>query len=730
MSVANCTWDVRAGADGYNVYLLSSSVFVKVNRSLITSNSYKLTNLSPGSYSAYVTAVSGSNETSPSNIDNFVIGFDSKYTPKNLQSNITDEANGNISFSWNLVPGISQFNFYLRSVGGSWVKQNINPIYLNSYSLTGLTPDDYEWKVSSVYNGDEVDSDVSSFTIKLTEDPVINSFTANGKNTLVTLEWDIDETTGTLSAVEYEIDNSGTWIALSTTLIGSEDVTGLTNGVEYSFKLRATTNDGQVISGAVTATPSDSVEYTNSSTGRLGTKQTHSILANGTYRITAFGAEGGVSGNAAGVAGKGAKIQGDFSLNSGDELELLVGQKGEDSLVNPGGGGATVVIKKNLKDWLQFNGSTTKIDLESWDDYGFVDELTIECLAWLDPSQTRHCFANAGSNFNDGFTWYIRDDDTSAGRVYENSSSILDFKAPHERIENLYSAVHHFAVTISATEVKFYVDGELIESAPASGINLTGADVLTIGNYASGGDVKGYIKNYGIWTVERTQAQLRDSMENGLVGNETGLHAYYPLDEGSGSTAINAVSGGVDGTINNGSWSNTFLPYLTDILIIAGGGGAAGPGDTATNNSVADGQTTEAGSDAFGERSQGVGGNNGQGGGNSENGGPSAGAGFLSSDDNPDPYPTILAESYGEGFAGADSANGDGGYGGGGGGGNSGGYGTAGGGGGYSGGGSGYASSVAAEVFGGGGGSKNNGTNQSNTAGDNTGHGKIIIEPL
>jgi hypothetical protein len=65
------------------------------------------------------------------------------------------------------------------------------------------------------------------------------------------------------------------------------------------------------------------------------------LPSTGTYRITAFGAQGGSSGAGPGLAlgASGAELRGDFALTSGDKLEIAVGGSGGSSLEGGGGGG-------------------------------------------------------------------------------------------------------------------------------------------------------------------------------------------------------------------------------------------------------------------------------------------------------------------------------------------------------------------------------------------------------
>ena len=124
-----------------------------------------MTNLSPGTYSAYCTCVKGENESLPSNIATFTIAFDSKFKPENLQATVIDEVTGEVDFSWDYVPGITSFNLYLKESGGSFIKQNTSLIYSNEFSLTGVGPGSFEWYVSAVYDGSEVDSDTDTFEV-------------------------------------------------------------------------------------------------------------------------------------------------------------------------------------------------------------------------------------------------------------------------------------------------------------------------------------------------------------------------------------------------------------------------------------------------------------------------------------------------------------------------------------------------------------------------------------
>jgi hypothetical protein len=82
--------------------------------------------------------------------------------------------------------------------------------------------------------------------------------------------------------------------------------------------------------------------------------QEWTVPENGTYRIETWGAQAGRDESDR-LGGRGARMQGDFSLNIGEVISILVGQKGWDAPI-PGqchhrsgmGGGGTFVWQANL----------------------------------------------------------------------------------------------------------------------------------------------------------------------------------------------------------------------------------------------------------------------------------------------------------------------------------------------------------------------------------------------
>jgi hypothetical protein len=227
-----------------------------------------------------------------------------------------------------------------------------------------------------------------------------------------------------------------------------------------------------------------------------------------------------------------------------------------------------------------------------------------------------------------------------------------------------------------------------------------------------------------LWTVP-----YKGLYEVETFGAQGGTTSSYIGGKGSrmkGDFVLNAgevirIVVGQQGNIGNPSWGATggggtfvWKDGLTTPLIISGGGGGAGPVGSASN---ADATTSTSGQPGTGG-SPGFGGTNGSvgNGGSCSGGGGNGWDGGVTKDCSTNvTYSPIRTSANGlattSGYTGS--------YGGGG-----GSYGGSGGGGGYSGGGGGGWSQSG---YSGGGGSYNSGTSQSNTAGANSGQGKVII---
>ena len=89
--------------------------------------------------------------------------------------------------------------------------------------------------------------------------------------------------------------------------------------------------------------------------------------------------------------------------------------------------------------------------------------------------------------------------------------------------DNVWS---HLAFTYDAAggtnNLKLYLNGQLIAQTTTTGTLATGDGLFFTGYYGIWD-----VAELRLWNVVRTQPQIAATMKRSLVGNETGLKAYY-----------------------------------------------------------------------------------------------------------------------------------------------------------------------------------------------------------
>jgi len=214
---------------------------------------------------------------------------------------------------------------------------------------------------------------------------------------------------------------------------------------------------------------------------------------------------------------------------------------------------------------LDFDGTDDYVNLANPTALQITGDMTIEM--WLYPtdfSERRNPFAKAyggegtiTQETSGGLTYYYGTNGGNGGPYQSITSSAIS-----------KDAWTHVAIVRDLTNMKlyWYVNGSLVSQRDADYAAATsGTNPVYIG--------KGYVYNYQgqidevrIWNTARTQTQIQDNKSICLVGNETGLVAYYKLNDGPNSTiASDLTSNSLDGTLvnmdNANDWVTTDNPY-------------------------------------------------------------------------------------------------------------------------------------------------------------------------
>ena len=328
------------------------------------------------------------------------------------------------------------------------------------------------------------------------------------------------------------------------------------------------------------------------------------------------------------------------------------------------------------------------------------------------------------------------------------------------------------------------VDGNLTANVSVSGsvnVNTTGTYTLVYSVADAAGNEANVTRSVSVapmgpWTFSNagatgrlgpTQAQVSSaytgtSLDSAVTINTQGIQEWTVPTTGTYSIEAWGASGGTNGGLGAkiiGSFSlsandllklavgqkgtthssnsdsssgggGSFVVKGGNALLVAGGGGG---GTRSTNSSLVDGSINSSGNNDSGVNPASSGGTNGNGGNAGGSWGGSGGGGFVANGSNGYTNSTEMLNSGGKSWANGllggintDPSYNYGREGGFGGGGAS--SWASGGGGGYSGGAGKYSAGNGSErPSGGGGGSYNSGTNQTNTGGVNSGHGKVVI---
>ena len=123
----------------------------------------------------------------------------------------------------------------------------------------------------------------------------------------------------------------------------------------------------------------------------------------------------------------------------------------------------------------------------------------------------------------------------------------------------------HLAATLKGTTGTIYINGIPVGTGT---LNLPPNVVRTnnyIGrsNYSQDGYANALFDDIRIWNVARTQSQIQAFMHRSLVGNDSGLLAYWRMDDASGTTLTDSSATGNTATLFGGTtWSNSAAPLM------------------------------------------------------------------------------------------------------------------------------------------------------------------------
>ncbi|NHZ86155.1 MAG: hypothetical protein GWP19_09765 [Planctomycetia bacterium] len=112
---------------------------------------------------------------------------------------------------------------------------------------------------------------------------------------------------------------------------------------------------------------------------------------------------------------------------------------------------------------------------------------------------------------------------------------------------------YHLAGTYDGSNLKIYVNGNLEDTEPHTGsISTTETSINIGGPNSSSRFFDGIVDEVRIWNTARSETEIRQNMYKELTGGESGLVAYYNLNETTGTVADNSEgTSSLDGSLTN-----------------------------------------------------------------------------------------------------------------------------------------------------------------------------------
>lgn len=207
-------------------------------------------------------------------------------------------------------------------------------------------------------------------------------------------------------------------------------------------------------------------------------------------------------------------------------------------------------------------------------DHQLTNDFTFTLSAWFKTDgtvgATDRVVAGLANNNNPHLQFGIRlgkeDGSSNAGKLIMNSKSSAN-NASEAVSNNRYddSKWHHAAAVYDGSQMKLYLDGQLVATAP---IQLS-APVHTLNTWAAGrwadktpdGYFKGWIDQVSVWNTGLTATQVQTVFNNTFSIPTPGLDYIWTFDEGAGNINLNSISNVAFATMYDNTTFSTDTPF-------------------------------------------------------------------------------------------------------------------------------------------------------------------------
>ena len=126
---------------------------------------------------------------------------------------------------------------------------------------------------------------------------------------------------------------------------------------------------------------------------------------------------------------------------------------------------------------------------------------------------------------------------------------------------------HFFAIVFNSGQLTVYLnDREYKDSLKGSSLNKATSSITLGATLHKQVYFKGQLANISVWNYPCTQAQIQTHRCGLIVGDESGLVAYWKIDEGEGTTVKNKTGKSYQGNFRgNPIWTLAEIPFATQL---------------------------------------------------------------------------------------------------------------------------------------------------------------------
>ena len=208
--------------------------------------------------------------------------------------------------------------------------------------------------------------------------------------------------------------------------------------------------------------------------------------------------------------------------------------------------GSTGVGTGSINYVLDLDGTNDYVSLPNSINMGTSDFTLSIWLKTDDTGSRQHVFQQTGSNDNRVIA--INSGGSLTSRLGGSGSDQLS------GVTLSTDTWYHIVLVHDNSEntLKWYVNGT--EQNTNTSVNVpsnTGTFYLGTNSDADDKFFNGQIDEVRIWNDVRTAAEIADNKDDELVGNESGLVAYYKMSDGTGTTLTDNSSNSNNGTLTN-----------------------------------------------------------------------------------------------------------------------------------------------------------------------------------